>query len=886
EYIKNALNDEKPLPRLEREKTAHQVEHNVHDQAAIKKAYSKATIKATMGPYVNQDGSIDGGKFYNDTGIEIQGGEIRDLNKFIRRLQTMQDLAYNHPEMAQLLSIEMKKRGNTNEMSIEDRKMLMPYSDRLKNSRLKISKAIFYADRINRNLSNETLQKQFGLNEDERKAYWAVRKALNNKKDMIVKFYVQNLFNKKRAGELLAENPGKDMAEILDAVVKAIHNRNNSYIRKGATAETKAAAQDKLRQVLTGFSFKIQEMQPITGDKGLADWALSMRAYAPHKWKSQWRAYVKDKAGARYMFDLPDMKIRIHPTLEGRTKAAKAQAARVVSQKLGNNVEYISVHEFKNLPVDMFEGVASARMESIFSSAIDRTLEEFPGENKEGEFSGIKDRVSDIIRELRLAKGWGAHLIGRKGVAGYTQDLDEVLSEYFTGFNSWWNKGIAAREFGEAMGNIKADKTPEMWRHATEYISDMLGESNEAAWFKKMAGIWFLAGDVSAATLNMTQNWTHAVALLRRLEPKTDKITAEREIAGAMRDVMREYLESVKIPYLKKGRELYGKPTKWISQDELNAIQKIFRQGLLDPQFFGETTGIHTNKVYQSYTTEMYHLLYKMFTGSEGLNRMSTLLAGYRRAKRAGHADPMQAAADTVNMAHFIYGKATRPEIIRKAGALGNAAFTFMTYPMGNISFLKNRWEDILKAVNPHERKVAMKVLGSNLAYIFAFGGLGALPFAFIAKAILKAFTDPEDDWEKWLYEKTGNIEMLPPSMKMAMARTITRGIPAALGNDMSWRVEGTDILGAPIGYQTAKQIYRKITKHALGPILRGEEWHTIAMAMPDMIANPYKAFVAEGGTGIEGKPPIKYTPGERGWKATGFTPTRESETRAAQDIA
>ena len=102
----------------------------------------------------------------------------------------------------------------------------------------------------------------------------------------------------------------------------------------------------------------------------------------------------------------------------------------------------------------------------------------------------------------------------------------------------------------------------------------------------------------------------------------------------------------------------------------------------------------------------------------------------------------------------------------------------------------------------------------------------------------------------------------------------------------MSWRVEGTDILGGPIGIQTAKTIANRIYKHGYKPIKRGEYYHTIFLAMPDMLMNPYKAFFIEGGAGIEGKPPIEYTTGEKLWKAAGFTPTREAEAWKTQEIA
>ena len=260
---------------------------------------------------------------------------------------------------------------------------------------------------------------------------------------------------------------------------------------------------------------------------------------------------------------------------------------------------------------------------------------------------------------------------------------------------------------------------------------------------------------------------------------------------------------------------------------------------------------------------------------------MSTFLAGYRRAKEAGNKDPVAEAVRIANTAHFLYGKGTRPEWVRKLDriapslALGSASYTFMTYPMQNIAFIKNRIEDI-KTAKGEDRKTALKVLGSNLGYLAAFGGLNALPGMFIFKLLQKWFDDPEDDWEKWIREHTPT----------AAGRAITRGIPSVFGNDLSWRVEGTDILGAPIGIQTAQTIYRRVG-NAWKEIKRGEELHALFMALPDLVRNPYLAFSETmAGTGIEGRPPVKYEGMEKAWKAGGFTPTRESEARAAQDIS
>jgi len=200
-----------------------------------------------------------------------------------------------------------------------------------------------------------------------------------------------------------------------------------------------------------------------------------------------------------------------------------------------------------------------------------------------------------------------------------------------------------------------------------------------------------------------------------------------------------------------------------------------------------------------------------------------------------------------------------------------------MTYPLSNIAFLKHRIENLISARNPQERKVALKVIGSNLAYIFAFGGINALPFTWLAKLILKAFSDPEDDWEKQIYS----------NVPVPIARTVTRGIPAVFGNDMSWKVEGTDIfMGPPAGFQVGRSIYRRVWERGIKPLSEGDYWHVLFMAMPDMVMNPYRAYFKEGGTGRAGAPVIEYTPEEKAVAALGFTPTREAETRKVQEIA
>ena len=277
----------------------------------------------------------------------------------------------------------------------------------------------------------------------------------------------------------------------------------------------------------------------------------------------------------------------------------------------------------------------------------------------------LQKRIKESLEELYLAKGWGQHLIGRKGVLGYREDLENVIPEYLQGFNAFITKGNAAREFAETMKEIDPTETPEMWKHGKEFVSDMLGESSEAGWYKKFMGLYFLGGDVSAAALNMTQNWTHAVNVLRAIPGKGP---AERDIARAMSDVMKEYAAAKRA-----GRRVFSEPGA-IKADELDAMKQAYERGILDAALMGEVTGFHSNRIWSGYVTDkLWGGLFKMFTGSEAWNRSSTFLAAYRRAKAAGDEDPVGTAGHVVQTAHFIYGRGNRPQIVRKLGAVGTS---------------------------------------------------------------------------------------------------------------------------------------------------------------------------------------------------------------------
>lgn len=817
------------------------------DEKDFKKSTSKFVQKAKLNKRA----------FFNKTNIELPSNDPKDLIKGFRWIQTMQDLAKNFPNMKRLFDVEKQRVSDSNFASVRDRETTEAYFTLNKESTERVNKALLEGDENSVVYSEKELKENFGLNEDEIAGYMAVRKALEEKLD---------------------EHVARILADVIDTQRTPITPELIKDVKESKTEE-------ELRDVLMAHYASEYEADKLPW---LIDWIKEFKGYVPHKWDADWLVKVDLGKYNEWMFEVPAIGGKLGPTRAGRLKAAKKVAYQVIKDKLNlsdNRIRQlakegkISVVRSRDLPVDLFEGARMDVIQSIINDAQNKMWKEtvqYMSKEQAKEFEDMQEILKGHIQEMYLAKGWGRHLMGRRGVMGYRTDLKNVISSYLVGANKFTAKGKAAREFARVMKDISPTATPEQWKHGKEYVSDMLGETSEAGWFKKIAGTWFLGADLSAAVLNMTQNWTHAVPMLRSIKPKKDRVTAEKEIYRAMRDIATEYAST-----RGKDKKIFSKASAHISEEEIDALHKAYSEGHLDPAFLGETTGHYPGKIWENYNKKIWSLVFKLFTGAEGWNRTSTFLAAYRRAKRSGmnNQEAVDKAVTIVEGAHFTYGRGSRPQLVRSTGAIGNIAYTFMTYPLNNLVFLKHRAEEILTAIHKGDKqavKDSMKVLGSNLGYVFAFGGLMALPFAYLAQSVLNLFDDDEEDWEV----------LMRKYMPKRLGRAITRGIPAAfLGNDMSWRVQGTDVIGMPIGFQIA-QMGKKRLEIAYKIWEQGDEVAAIFYLMPDMIRNPYRAVMGykEGGTRT-GVPPIKYTVGEAITKAMSFTPTREAEAYKAAEV-
>lgn len=770
-----------------------------------------------------------------------------DIVKGLHWLKPESDMAKGNEQFRKVYEIEAKYEAKATQKTAEDREMTKAYYELSEKERKPVDKVLLYEDEERTEVSEDELKIRFGLSDKQIAGYWAIRNLYKKKLREVVQDMLKNAFSDFHFDDSFAK-------QIIDA---------------GSRADVLSMLKDH------GVDEKAAKNL-----SWIFDWISERKGYVPHKWNSEWLVRVNMPDGEAYLLDVPTITGNILPTKALREGAANNAAVRVIKERIGWSdsqiKEWIDAGNIllvknKEMPVDLFHGASMHAMSAIIDSATDQAWEEFKDAFSPEQLmkqQDLKEAIRKQMEELFLAKGAGQHFITRKGVKGFRTDIANITGEYVGGMNHWMVKRDKATAFAHAMKDIDPKKTPELFKHAKSFVDDMLGESQEVSWFKKFAGIWFLGADVSAAALNSMQNFTHAAPLMTKIKGKGNVYS---DLGKAMKDCFNEWRDAKK-----EDRFVFTSGSKHIKPEEADIIRDLYMQGFFDPAVVGEQTGFHPTEIWNNYADKTTKVLMGMFTGVEALNRSSTFLAAYRRANEAGVADPVQVAKQVVMDAHFAGGKKNRPLLIRRMGAIGNVAYTFMMFPVNNLFFLKDIFRDALVAIHGgNKQKIAeeLKVVGSHLGALFTIGGLSAIPFANIWAPLVKGiFSDDDDDWEVALRKH------LSPEV----GRLLVRGVPAVLGNDMSGRIS-SDIIGMPAGFGVISTMAKRANK-AADYAIQGETLDAVMIMAPDFIRNPYNAAMgmAEGGE-RKGRPPIKYNAWQGLNKALGFSPTGETEAYATK---
>ena len=505
--------------------------------------------------------------------------------------------------------------------------------------------------------------------------------------------------------------------------------------------------------------------------------------------------------------------------------------------------------------------------------------------------------ISDILK----ARGFGAHGIKRQNIPGYeTENIKEVLYEYISGLNGWLTKMEAASDFAAALGKINAQKTPRLWEYASQYVKDMLRNSDQidriAGNIKTVAFAWYLGANFKTAVVNATQNVIIGVPRLQMY------------VTGGGAQWIKGAMDTIGLKYTGTG----VRGARNLTADEESMLQELYGNGVINAAYMDELQGQLTSSPVLKGWRRFIAVLGKPMAMVECFNRASLALAAYRAAKagafrasalqefglkdgeKMNHEQARDFAAMLVRDSHYEYGKGNQPEFLRSnfAGRMASPVYTFRSFGFNTL----NLWWRALRQEGWEGRVFVAKSLGATIA----LGGLTAFPFYATMAALCAAASGDDEDW-------TSKIRKALPESDL-MRDVACYGLPALAGVNIggSLRMETpftegiekgttfkeamTESLGALFGIPYDMAVNKTSKFFEAGKY--GDRYKMIEALAPTFVANAMQAYrlATEGQTTIKGRP--INSPGQPGarklsgaeamGKVLGFQPTSSAKSYEA----
>lgn len=656
----------------------------------------------------------------------------------------------------------------------------------------------------------------------------------------------------------------------------------------------------QVRQALDGAFLSAYRKMADMSD--LADTDLEMyrtdfgniHNYFPHQRKGKFFVVATKGTGKdgdpketvfRKHFDVP-------PGSSVREEWAKIVAA---NRKNFPGARWEQPREAEKLPDDILGApIDPQAMEQIITAAAAKLSN---GEQAEQIRSTLLTGVSDILK----ARGFGAHGIKRQGIPGFeTEDIKGVLHSYIAGLNGWLTKMEAASDFAAALGKINAQKTPRLWEYASQYVKDMLRNSDQidriAGNIKTVAFAWYLGANFKTAVVNATQN---AIIGVPRLQ---------MYVTGGGAQWIKGAMDTIGLKY--SGTGVRG--ARKLTADEESMLQELYGDGIITDAYMEEIRGQLSASPGLKIWDRFVRVLGKPMSVIEHFNRASLALAAYRAARagafrasalqefdlkdgeKMNHEQARDFAAMLVRDSHYEYGKGNQPEFLRSnfAGRMASPIYTFRSFGFNTL----NLWWRALRQEGWEGRAFVAKSLGATIV----LGGLTAFPFYATMAALCAAASGDDEDW-------TSKIRKALPESDL-MRDVVCYGLPALAGVNIggSLRMETpftegiekgttfkeamTESLGSLFGIPYDMAVNKPSKFFEAGKY--GDGYKMIEALAPTFVANAMQAYrlATEGQTTTKGRP--INSPGQPGarklsgaeamGKVLGFQPTSSAKSYEA----
>lgn len=452
----------------------------------------------------------------------------------------------------------------------------------------------------------------------------------------------------------------------------------------------------------------------------------------------------------------------------------------------GTMGEYIITkpRPYKALPDEMFFHVPIESLQQLVSLSVDK----LHGIDKDA----AEDAISKAVAELLKSRGFGQHMIprltGRKGIAGFKKDdIFGTLFDYLSGFSGYKTKIERSKEHVMNLKTVNPRKSPEEYKYLAKYVQDVLAnqdktdrivDSIRGALFVK-----FLGYNIKSGAINLLQNPVMAAPVLSQYL-KGGILRSERILGKAMFDVRKALISPREAQY------------QHLPKDEQKAIHELHEEGATTDLFLRELKGQLPTLGWSKFLRKVIDTSGIFMSLAEKFNRTSTGLAAYRIAKKElgmDHVSAVDWAKERIYDAHFLYGTANLPELMR-GGTVEKylrSGYTFRTFTHNYLSCMAH--------LLLNQGTAGKKAFARGLRNLFIFGGLTAIPFfnAF-STLLMKLVGDDDDD------PLTKAREMMPEKWMKDM---VVYGLPGVVGWDVSGSLNielptsWTDILGAPTAF-------------------------------------------------------------------------------------
>jgi hypothetical protein len=595
----------------------------------------------------------------------------------------------------------------------------------------------------------------------------------------------------------------------------------------------------------------------------------NIQNYFPHQWYGNYYFHGLDKNGNLVA------RIQYYDTTAGgysvRHKGMLAQAKKDYPQ-----VEtWTAPKKSRQLPEEVYDyPIPLEAMEQIINAASARVRQADPTAADLFQ-KAMPEAVSDVMK----ARGFGSHMIRRKGILGYEkQDILKTLHDFDSSFSGWLTKMEAAHDFSGLMRDIKGTEKPGLLSYTSRYVKDVMSNADRldrivdgmrAYFFMKYLGLNLKTGAVNA----LTQNTITGIPRLS-IDVGLPQATRYYKIAGD--DI---------VSNVTKGKNL--------SADENRMLLELHEDGTIRDQYAQEIKGRVHGRGSQILNGANNILGYFMSV-SEKFNRSSMALTAFRLAKegKITNKKTMEAlglkkgepvtyeqagkfAKDVTADAHFVYSKGNQPEWIR-----GRMKILRPMYSLASFSHnLMQLWAHMLRHGGRGMSAFALSMMATAL-----FGGMMSIPF------IKPLF----DAWRK--YTGTDPQKEIRDRLPEIAQDVVTYGIPSIFGVNIGGSLEIGNIdqknplkfiIGVP--YSEIETASRVSSAYKSGEPLRA-----IEEMSPTFLKNPQAAWrlYTKGQYSITGKPinfpgepeGRKITALEAVGKSLGFQPLSATKARDASE--